>query len=92
MRRIGSFTAIIAGLMWEAAKVLYVLALPWMNLDAAYGPFSVSVGLMIWAFLTGLILLAGAQFSATRHTLKLARLADMEERRKKAESLAPAAS
>jgi membrane protein len=71
-------TAIIAGLIWEGLKTIYVLALPWMNLDAAYGPFSVSVGLMIWAFLTGLILLAGAQFSATRHTLRLAREADVE--------------
>lgn len=69
-------TAIVAGLLWELAKTVYVFALPWMNLNAAYGPFSVSVGLMIWAFLTGLILLAGAQFSATRHTLRLAREAD----------------
>ena len=68
-------TAIVAGLLWEAAKTVYVLVLPWLKLDAAYGPFSVSVGLMIWAFLTGLILLAGAQFSANRHTLRLARQA-----------------
>lgn len=66
-------TAIVTGLLWEAAKTIYVLVLPWMNLDGAYGPFSVSVGLMLWAFLTGLILLAGGQFSATRHTLRLAR-------------------
>lgn len=73
-------TAIVAGLLWEGAKDIYVLVLPWLNLDAAYGPFSVSVGLMIWAFLTGLILLAGAQFSATRHTLRLARQAELKER------------
>lgn len=66
-------TAIVTGLLWEAAKTVYVLVLPWLKLDAAYGPFSVSVGLMIWAFLTGLILLAGAHFSANRHTLQLAR-------------------
>jgi membrane protein len=75
-------TAILAGLIWEGAKTLYVFVLPRMNLDAAYGPFSVSVGLMIWAFLTGLILLAGAQFSATRHTLRLAHKADVEGRLK----------
>jgi YihY family inner membrane protein len=79
-------TAIAAGLLWEVAKTIYVFALPLMNLDAAYGPFSVSVGLMIWAFITGLILLAGAQFSATRHTLRLARRADIEEKAKKRES------
>ncbi|MFZ0663867.1 MAG: YihY/virulence factor BrkB family protein [Acidobacteriaceae bacterium] len=69
-------TAIVAGLLWEGAKTVYVLVLPWLKLDSAYGPFSVSVGLMIWAFLTGLILLAGAQFSANRHTLRLARQAE----------------
>lgn len=69
-------TAVVAGLLWEGAKTVYELVLPRLNLDAAYGPFSVSVGLMIWAYLTGLILLAGAQFSATRQTLRLARQAE----------------
>lgn len=69
-------TAIVAGLLWEVAKIIYVLVLPWLNLWAEYGPFYVSVGLLIWAYVTGLILLSGAQFSATRHTLKLARQAD----------------
>ena len=54
------------------------LVLPWLKLDAAYGPFSVSVGLMIWAFLTGLILLAGAHFSANRYALQLARQAEKQ--------------
>ena len=69
-------TAIVAGLLWEGAKTVYVLVLPWLKLDAAYGPFSVSVGFMIWAFLTGLILLAGGQFSANRHSLRIARQAE----------------
>jgi YihY family inner membrane protein len=73
-------TAIAAGLLWEMAKTIYVFVLPWMNLDEAYGPFSVSVGLMIWAFVTGLVLLAGAQFSANRHTLRLAREANRKSR------------
>jgi membrane protein len=75
-------TAIVTGLLWEGAKTIYVFVLPWMDLEAAYGPFSVSVSLMIWAFLTGLILLAGAQLSATRHTLRLAHQADLEEQQK----------
>lgn len=74
-------TAIVAGLLWEGAKTIYVLVLPWLKLDAAYGPFSVSVGLMIWAFLTGLILLSGAHLSATRHTLRLAREAEKRLKR-----------
>ena len=37
------------------------------------GYFRVSVGLMMWAFLSGLLLLAGAHFSATRYALRTAR-------------------
>lgn len=74
-------TAIVAGLLWEGAKMVYVLILPWLKLDDAYGPFSVSVGLMIWAFLTGLILLAGAHFSANRHSIRLARQAEKQKSR-----------
>jgi membrane protein len=71
-------TAIIIGLLWEGAKYLYVKALPWLDFQSVYGPFYISVGLMIWAFLSGLLLLAGAHFSATRYTLRLARQAELE--------------
>ncbi|MCL2660727.1 MAG: YihY/virulence factor BrkB family protein [Acidobacteriaceae bacterium] len=62
-------TAIIVGVLWEVAKLLYMLALPLLDFQSIYGPFYISVGLMMWAFLSGLLLLAGAQFSATRHRL-----------------------
>jgi len=71
-------TAIVIGLCWELAKHLYILALPWLDFQAVYGPFYISVGLMMWAFLSGLLLLAGAHFSATRYTLRLAREAESE--------------
>ncbi len=71
-------TAIVIGLLWEAAKVVYVHVLRWMDLGAVYGPFAVSVALMIWAFVTGLLLLAGAHFSATRYTRALLREAQPE--------------
>lgn len=73
---------IVTGLLWEGAKVVYVKVLPWLDFRAVYGPFSVSVSLMTWAFLTGLLLLAGAQYSATRHTLRLAHQADVEDAQK----------
>ncbi len=56
--------AIVVGLLWEGAKYLYIIALPWLNFSEAYGPFSISVTLMFWAFLSGLLLLAGARLSA----------------------------
>jgi membrane protein len=71
-------TAITVGIAWEIAKHLYILALPWLDFPHVYGPFYISVGLMMWAFLSGLLLLAGAHFSATRYTLKLARKGEAE--------------
>ncbi len=72
-------TAILVGLLWELARHLYIGALPWLDFQSIYGPFYISVGLMMWAFLSGLLLLAGAHFSATRYTLRLARQAKAEE-------------
>jgi len=60
-------TAIVIGLVWEAAKYLYIALLPWLDFKSVYGPFSIAVTLMMWAFFSGLILLAGAHFSATRY-------------------------
>ena len=77
-------TAIVVGLLWEIAKHLYVKALPWLDFQAVYGPFYISVGLMMWAFLSGLLLLAGAHFSATRYTLRLAREAERKEEERNA--------
>ena len=71
-------TAIVVGLLWEVAKMVYIWLLPWLDFRSVYGPFSISVSLMMWAFLSGLLLLAGAHFSASRYTLRLARLADIE--------------
>ena len=57
-------TSIITGIIWLAAKEGYVAVLPHLDLKALYGPFYVSVGLLFWAYISGLILFAGAQFSA----------------------------
>src|SRR5665213_2482070 len=53
-------TAIVMGVLWEIAKYLYILALPHLDFRSVYGPFEVSVGLIMWAFISGLLLLAGA--------------------------------
>lgn len=60
-------TAILMGLLSEALKFLYILALPYLNFQEVYGPFSLSVSLMFWAFMTGLLLLTGAHLSARGH-------------------------
>ncbi len=57
-------TAIVMGLLSEGVKYTYILALPWLNFQEVYGPFALSVSLMFWAFLSGLLLLTGANLSA----------------------------
>jgi len=63
--------AITMGLLSEALKYCYVLALPRLNFQEVYGPFALSVSLMFWAFLIGLLLLTGAYMSAERHGRRL---------------------
>ncbi len=56
--------AIITGVAWEVAKVIFVACLPLLDFHEAYGPFYVSVTLIFWAFFSGLLLLGGAHLSA----------------------------
>jgi membrane protein/epoxyqueuosine reductase len=59
-------TSIVTGIVWLLAKLVFVQILPHLDLRALYGPFYVSVGLLFWAYVSGLILFAGAQFSVSR--------------------------
>jgi membrane protein len=63
-------TSIVTGIVWLIAKEAYVAILPHMDLKTLYGPTYVSVGLLFWAYISGLILFAGAQFSAVPRTEK----------------------
>jgi membrane protein len=78
-------TAIVTGLLWAVAKYLYKAALPYLDLDpkdgpyGSYGPFYISVGLILWGYVSGLLMLGGAHYSATRYTLRMAHQADIEE-------------
>jgi len=59
-------TAIYTGVIWLLAKYIFEAILPHLDLKALYGQFYVSVGLLFWAYISGLILFAGAQFSVAR--------------------------
>lgn len=59
-------TSIVTGLIWLGAKYGWALLLPHLDLKGLYGPFFISVGLLLWAYISGLILFAGAQFSVGR--------------------------
>lgn len=58
--------AIIMGFFSEILKYSYILLLPRLNFQEVYGPFAISVSMMFWAFLSGLLLLTGAHLSAQK--------------------------
>jgi membrane protein len=72
-------TAVVMGVLWTAAKFVYIWALPHLDFHAVYGAFDVSVSLMMWAFISGLLLLAGAYVSATRQALREAAEQDWKD-------------
>jgi YihY family inner membrane protein len=59
-------TAVVTGVIWLMAKYAFEAMLPHLALEDLYGRFYVSVGLLFWAYASGLILFAGAQFSVAR--------------------------
>jgi membrane protein len=62
--------AIIMGFLSEILKYSYILLLPRLNFQEVYGPFAISVSMMFWAFLSGLLLLTGAHLSAQKILLE----------------------
>lgn len=57
--------AVIAGGLTEGAKYVYIFLLPWLDFQDVYGPFATSVTLMLWAYVSGMLLLGGAHLSAS---------------------------
>ena len=58
-------TSIITGIIWLIARFIFTMVVRHVDLSM-YGPFYVSVSLLFWAYISGLIMFAGAQFSVAR--------------------------
>jgi membrane protein len=58
--------SVVTGLIWLVSKYIFQAVLPHLDLRELYGPFYISVGLLFWGYISGLILFAGAQFSVAR--------------------------
>jgi YihY family inner membrane protein len=52
--------ALWAGTCWELAKYLFVLNLARANLQLVYGPLAFPVSLLLWAYVSSLVLVFGA--------------------------------
>lgn len=57
-------TAFVVALLIEGVQYAYAWAWPYLGLRAEYGPFFISVTLMLWGFLTAMVVLAGAEACA----------------------------
>jgi uncharacterized BrkB/YihY/UPF0761 family membrane protein len=58
--------AIAAGILWEISKYVYLLLLPSLNFHVLYGPFAISVSLLMLAYVSALILLVASKTAADR--------------------------
>lgn len=56
--------AVTTGVVCEIARHIFVLCLPLLDFRQTYGPFSVSVTLIFWTYVVGLLMLGGAHLSA----------------------------
>ena len=58
--RVAALAALWAGGAWEGAKYAFVFNLGRTNLQAFYGPLAFAVSLVLWAYLSSLVLVFGA--------------------------------
>jgi membrane protein len=59
--------AVIAGLLWEAAKYIFASSLHYFHYDQLYGSVGAVVAVLTWGYVSSLILLYGAQLTAVFH-------------------------
>jgi YihY family inner membrane protein len=59
--------AVVAGLLWEAAKYIFASSLHYFHYDEIYGSVGAVVAVLTWSYVSSLILLFGAQLSVVFH-------------------------
>ena len=59
--------AFLGGLLWEIAKYIFALSLHYFHYDEIYGSVGAVVAVLTWSYVSSLILLFGAQLTATFH-------------------------
>jgi YihY family inner membrane protein len=59
--------ALLAGILWEAAKYGFAWSLNYFHYDQIYGSVGAVVAVLSWSYVSSLILLFGAQLTAVFH-------------------------
>lgn len=62
--RVALRAALWAGAAWEGVKYLFVINLGRTNLQTIYGPLAFAVALVLWAYVSSLVLVFGALMAA----------------------------
>jgi len=62
--RVALRAALWAGASWEGVKYVFVINLGRSNLQAVYGPLAFAVALVLWAYVSSLVLVFGALMAA----------------------------
>jgi membrane protein len=56
--------AVLGALLWESVKLIFGALLPYFNYHHVYGSLGAAVTVMMWGYVSSLILLFGAEFAA----------------------------
>ncbi len=56
--------ALAGSILWEIAKDIFAALLPYFNYRHVYGSLAAGVAIMMWGYISSLILLFGAEFAA----------------------------
>ena len=60
--------AVLAGIVTEAARSLYLVALPLLDLQKTQGPYYISISFVLLVYFLSFVLLGGAFFAAKPHS------------------------
>ena len=60
-------SAVVAGLLWEAAKYIFASSLQYFHYDEIYGSVGAVVAVLTWSYVSSLVLMFGAQLSVVLH-------------------------
>lgn len=56
--------ALIAGVLWEAAKYAFAWLLPYFHYDVLYGSLGAVIALLTWSYISSMIMFFGAQLTS----------------------------
>lgn len=64
--------ALLTAVLWEVARLIFAILLPFFNYRQVYGSIGVVVSFMTWAYISSAVILFGAQISRSLYgTLKI---------------------